>query len=341
MTKTRFVWPALIAALGLGSCRAGCRRQTDPAATVEGRLALFPATTRIVASIDVAALRASPAAGKLLAQAQQNPDDLELIEAFAKRTGFDPLHHLVSLTVAFPEQARDKGELGLILRADHLDEARLVGYARDQLQKTGDDLTATPHGRFTLWASRSDPDAAGFFIDDHTFVLGAGGWGPRLADLAESARPADSAATNVDLGRLVERAAGAHAIWAAAIVPDSTRKMLEADPRFAGAAAIMTLAAGIDLGRGVDGVLIAELGTAAEASALATATTQSLRDAKRNPQVLMLGLGPYLDGVSARATDRTFEVRASLGEPAFDDLVARLGGLLALARAKPIPGFTR
>ena len=121
---------------------------------------------------------------------------------------------LGSVTVAFPEEARAHGEMGLVLRADNLDETRLVAYARDQLQKSGDDLVATPHGRFTLWSSKRDPDVVGFFIDRQTFALGAGGWGAKMADLAESARPVDSAATDVDLdepgraGGRVARAVG-------------------------------------------------------------------------------------------------------------------------------------
>ncbi len=75
---------------------------------------------------------------------------------------------------------------------------------------------------------------------------------------------------------------------------------------------------------------MADLATAADAKSLALKVTESLRDAKRNPQVLMLGLGPYLDGVTAAAVDRTFELHATLSEPAFDDLLARLGGLMAL-----------
>jgi hypothetical protein len=342
MTRRRRVWPAslLVVLVTAASCRGGCRRGDDRAATVEGRLALFPAATRIVAAIDVAKLRASPAAAKLAAQAQQSPGDLHEIEEFAHRTGFDPLRQLVSVTVAFPEEARAHGEFGMVLRADKLDETRLVAYVRDQLQKTGDDLVATPHGRFTLWSSRHDPEVVGFFIDPQSFALGAGGWGPRMADLAETARPGDSAATNIDLVRLVERAEGTHALWAAAIVPEGTRQTLAADSQFADAAAILTLSIGVDLGQGLEADLLADVATAAQAASLAANVTQSLRDAKRNAQVLMLGLGPYLDGVSARATDHTFQLHAALGEPGFDDLLARLGGLLALARGAAVPGFT-
>ena len=342
MTQRRVFFPALIALVALGSCRGGCRRADDRAATVEGRLALFPVATKVVAAIDVARLRASPAAAKLAEKAQQDQADQHEIEEFARRTGFDPLRQLTSVTVAFPEEARAHGEVGMVLRAEKLDETKLVAYVRDQLQKSGDDLVATPHGRFTLWSSKRDPDLVGFFIDAQTFALGAGGWGPKMADLAESARPVDSAATDVDLVNLVERAAGSHALWAAALVPESTRKSLASDPQFSDAASILTLSAAVDLGRGLEAQLLADLATAAEAKSLALKVTEALRDAKRNPQVLMLGIGPYLDGVTATAVDHAFTVHATLSEPAFDDLLARLGGLLALLRSgAPIPGLPR
>ena len=200
-----------------------------------------------------------------------------------------------------------------MLRADRFDEARLVAYARDELQKTGDDLMATKRGRLMLWSSKRDPALAGFFIDEHTFALGAGGWAARMADLVNQTNPSDSAATNLELVRLVERAAGTHAIWGAAIVPAETRRSLAAQPGLTEAATINTMSAAIDFGKGMEAVLIADVATPDAARSLATKVAQSLRDAKRNPQVLMLGLGPYLGGVSARAVDRTFEVRATLG----------------------------
>jgi len=317
-TRRRFpVRCLLVAAVAVASCRGGCHKGEDRAATVEGRLALFPAATRVVAALDAAKLRSSPAAGKLAALAQQSDADRREIEDFAKRTGFDPLTQLESLTVAFPEEARAKGELGLVLRGRGLDEVRLIAYARDQLQKSGDDLVAKPHGRFTLWSSRRDPTVAGFFVDRQ------------------------SAATNVDLVRLVERAAGTHAIWAAAIVPEATRRELAADPASAAAAGVLTMSAGIDLGQGIEGVLLADVATAADAQTLATRATEALRDAKRNAQVLMLGLGPYLDGVTAHADGRTLTLRASLNEAALDDVLGRLKGLLALVRGGQAPGFGR
>ena len=116
MTQRRVFFPALFALLAIGSCRGGCRRGEDRAATVEGRLALFPVATKVVAAIDVARLRASPAAAKLGEKAQQDQADQREIEEFARRTGFDPLRQLMSVTVAFPEEARAHGEFGVVMR---------------------------------------------------------------------------------------------------------------------------------------------------------------------------------------------------------------------------------
>ncbi len=321
----------VVALAALAACRGGCQRAVDPAATVSGQLALLPEPVRVLVSIDVAKLRASPAAARLGALTKQSPEDARRLEELARRTGFDPLAQIDSILVGFPEDARVRGELALVLRASHLDETRLVAYARDQLQKKGDDLMRTAHGRFTLWASRSQPDVAGFFVDERTFVLGAGGWAPRLADLAETARPGDSAATNIDLAHLVARA-GDHALWAAAIVPAETRRALAADPRFGPASSLANLVVGIDVPGGLDALVVGDVATPPDAQALAARLQDTLRDAKRNATILMLGLGPYLDGVSARAVDRRFELHATLTPPQVDDLLGRLGAFLSLQR---------
>jgi hypothetical protein len=204
MTRTPARWPLLIVVVvGLAasvSCRGGCRRGkgADVAAVVKGRLALFPIAARVVVAVEVARLRASPAAGKLSTLVTEAQADKDTLAAFQRRTGLDPVKQISSITLAFPDEARAGGEFGMILRGDLFDETRLVAYARDQLQKNGDDLVATKHGRFTLWSSRRDPAVVGFFVDNQTFVLGGGSWGPRMAELADTARPGDSAATNLD-----------------------------------------------------------------------------------------------------------------------------------------------
>jgi hypothetical protein len=343
MARRRGRWPVRALLIGWAavacSCRGGCSRGPDAFATAAGRLALFPVDTRVVVSFDFAGLRASPAAGKLATLAERSQADANEIAEFARRTGLDPLKQIDGLVAAFPEEGRRRGELGLVLRAARFDQPRLIAYVRDQLQKKGDDLVGTPHGRYTLWSARRDPSLAGFFVDDQTFVLGAGGWAVVMADLAETGRPSASAATNLDLVRVCERAAARHAIWAAALVPEGTRRTLRQEPRFASAAAVTTLSAGVDLGRGLEATLIADVASPGDAQALAAKVVETLRDAKRNASVLMLGLGPYLDGVNARAAGQTFELHATLSEPQVDDLVSRLAAYLTLARQGRVPGF--
>lgn len=345
----------LLGLLGLLACRGGCRRAEAPARPLGGRLALFPIETRTVVALDIAKLRASPLAPQLAALAVASPADDQRLETFRQRSGLDPVHQIDSITVAFPEEARARGELGIILRASHFDQPRLIGYVRDVLQKDGDDLVPTPRGPNLVWAGRKDPTLAGFFLDEGTLVIGGGGWADKMADLAAGSPPraggqsaATSAETDLELLELCQRAASGHAIWAAAIVPADLRRQLERDPRFAGASGVMRMALGIDLragavrsdaGAGLDAIVTADLATAAEAAALADKVVVTLRDAKRDPRLLMLGIGPDLDGVVSKAEGRTFSLQVKLGEDQVSDLLQRARALLMLARQGQVPGF--
>jgi len=363
---------AVVLAGALASCRGGCRRGPPPAGPLEGRLALLPGETRTVVALDIARLRASSLAPQLTALAVASPADDQRLEAFRQRTGLDPARQIDSVTVAFPEEARARGELGIILRASHFDQTRLIAYVRDALQKDGDDLVPTPRGPHLLWAARKDPTLAGFFLDEGTLVIAGGGWAEKIADLAAArgsapaARKLASAESDKELLELCQRAAAGHAIWAAAIVPAELRRQLERDPRFAGASGVMRMALGIGLrpgagpgdggagaslgsdgspagaspaGDGLDAVFTADLTTAQEASALADKVAVALRDAKRDPRLLMLGIGPDLDAVVGKAEARTFSLQIKLDQAQVSDLLQRASALLALARQGQIPGF--
>lgn len=328
--------------LAAASCRGGCAGSPRGTPTAGGRLALFPIETRVVAAFDFARLRASPLADALGQLAADVEADRDAVAAFAKRTGFDPWRDTEGLVIAFPEEARSSGQFGLILRASNLDEKRLVAYAREQAQQQGGDLIATAHGHRTLWSRKGEPDLAGFFIDARTFALGAGGWAERMADLSEGGAPSGSAATNLDLTRLCDRiAAGSAAVWAAALIPDGTRRQLQAEARFKSAASLSRMAAALDVGHGLHATLVGDLGSPADAQALAVQIGDSVRDAKKNPEILMLGLGPYLDGVSAQAKGASFTANAVLSDAQVRDLLGRAAAYLKLARAGSAPGFRR
>lgn len=331
---------ALGLALGLGACRGGCSRATPAPAAAPNLLAWFPADTHVVLSIDFARLRTTPLWSALGGLATTDPADRQRIEDLAKRTGLDPLKQVDSLIVAFPEEARAQGSMGLILRGQGLDEARLVAYVRDQVGKQGDDLFSFRRAGRTLWATRREPTTAGFFVDARTFVLGAGGWAEKMADL--SADPnAKGASANPTLVHLVEQAGPARAVWAVALVPAATRAALAADPTVPGAAGVNRLSLGIDIGTGVDAKLVADLATHAEAEAMAQQVRDAVVTAKRSPQVLLLGLAPYLDGISSRAEGVGCELTLRLSDSQTNDAIERLRAFLTLARQPGAPGFPR
>jgi hypothetical protein len=321
-----------------GGCRGGCSRQPAAGRPANGALAWFPAETQIVVSVDFARLRATPVWARLAPLATSNADDKAQIDEMARRTGFDPMRQIDSLVVAFPEEARNGGAMGLVLRGRGFEEARLVAYARDQVAKQGDDLFSFRRAGRTMWATRKMPTVAGFFLDDRTFVLGAGGWAEKMAELSRAVSPS-GAETNLPLVHLAERAGLNSPVWAAAIVPAATRALLASDPALHSGAGINRLALGIDLGSGLRAKLVADLASRAQAQAMADQVAGALRSAKQSPQVLLMGIGPYLDGISARALDVSTEIVVTLTQAQVADSIERARAFLELLRQRPVPGF--
>ncbi|MEO7669028.1 MAG: hypothetical protein ABIW57_06795 [Polyangia bacterium] len=344
-----FVVGALLLLGATTSCRGGCARERPAPRPVDGVLGWFPAETQIVVAIDFARLRATPLWGQLAALAQADPQDQALIAEIARRTGFDPLRQIDSIIVAFPEEARNGGAMGVVLHGQGLEQTRLVAYARDQVAKQGDDLFSFRRDGRTLWATRKQPTVAGFFADDRTFVFGAGGWAEKMAALGGSAL--SGAEQNPQLVHLVERARVDRStsppvsglvsppLWAAAIVPADTRAALASDPALASGGGITRLALGVDIAGGLRTHLVADLGTRPQAEAMAAQVTDAVRAARRSPQVLLMGLGPYLDGIAARTSDVTTEITVNLSQAQVTDGVERLRAFLTLARQPPVPGF--
>lgn len=331
----------VVVVVAFASCRGACGRATNPVRPLDGRLALLPIDTRTVVALDFERIRAAPFATKLSTLAASNPDDEKRLATFRERTGLDPVRQVDSIVVGFPEEARLHGEMGVVVRGERFDESRLVAYVRDTLQKDGDDLVAKPHGRRTLWTTRKDPSLAGFFLDGRTLVIGGGGWAVRMADLADGGPASGSAETNLELVQLCERAAAGHAIWAGAIVPAELRRQLEQDPRFESAASVTRMSLGIGLGTGLEAAFTADLADPSEAKVLVAKVSETVQGAKRDPRVLMLGLGPELDGITSRVDGTTFSLKLALGEAQVNDLLDRASAFLSLMRQGRAPGFER
>jgi hypothetical protein len=311
-------------------CRGGCFREQE--VTARGVLSRFPAEAQIVVSLDFGRIRATPLWQRLSTLAAEDPNDRKIIDEFTARTGLDPFRQIHRLVAAFPEEARQSRAFGLVIEGDGFDEKRLLTYARDQAKLRGTELRPRTHGQFTLWHSGSADGTAGFFLDRRHFVLASGGWAEKMADLASGAGAAGSAQANPILLRLVERQGVRRSIWMAALVPDGTRATLRADPRFGPQASVMRFGAGLDFGPGLQGQVDAELSNAGDSRAMVDRFDGFLRAARKSPEALLIGAGPYLDGVSARADGPRALLRVQLSEPQTLELANRAAGLLRLRR---------
>jgi hypothetical protein len=286
-------------------------------------LARFPRGTTFVAAVDLARVRSTPLWSRVSAQAEESPEDRKSLQRLAERTGLDPLKQIQRIVAAFPDNARQSGQFALLVEGEGFDEQRLVAYAREQGAKIE---TRTRNGH-TLYASGS---TSAFFLGRTGFVLGGGGWAEAMADLVGGGK--GSAAENPEMVRLVERVDRGRALWFAAVVPPDLRQSLLADPKLASAGSVSRLAASADLGPGLNADLVADLSNAADAAALVARIQATVRESKRNAKMLMLGLGPYLDALDARADGPTLRVSLALAEGQVKDLIDRLGGLARLAR---------
>jgi hypothetical protein len=324
-----------LVAAGAGGCRGrGCGaggRRAEAAAV----LAKLPQETEVVIGVDLARLRRAPLWPRVASLAGADPADSRLMEEFARSTGLDPRSQIDALLVAFPAEARQRGEIAVRVRARGLDQARLLAYVRDQAAREGDDLFSFQHAGQTLWATRRQPATAGFFVGADTVIVGAGGWAEKLAERVGAPGSGGGAAENAALLHLVERVDPERAVWAAAIVPAATRAELGGRPDFAPAAGISRLGVSLDLGADLEARLIADLAATDQARELARRVEAAVADAKRSPQALLLGVVPHLEGVRARADGASCEIVAKVPSAEVMALATRLKTFLDLARRGP------
>lgn len=313
----------------MAACRGGCAGSGPRLDKPQGALALFPAETRIVLSIDFRKIRATPLWKQLAALAGDDPQDRRIIDELTARTGLDPFTHVHRLVAAFPDEARKDGAFAVLFEGEGFDEKRLLTYVRDQAKLRGQNVEQRPRGKRVVLSSTGESPLSGVFLDRGRFVLGGGGWAERVVDLVDgAAAPDPSAANNPILARLADRVGAGRALWAAAIVPEPTRAALMADPRFGAQASVMRLGAGADLGPGLSGELVAELSNPDDAQVLVGRMNEFLMAAKRSPKALLLGAGPYLDGVAVAADGPQARVKVNIDQAQTAELIRRLQALV-------------
>lgn len=325
-------WRALTLAVCL--LFGGCRARPSPPA--EPLPAILPASAQTLLSFDVQAIRRSPLWQAVSLAMQRRAAHAQLFAEVRARTGFDPLEDLQRVVVAFPEAARRSGEFALVLVADHADERRLVAYARDEASTRGQDIRQEEHAGRRLWVEQGPPRRAGFFLDRRTFVLGGGGWGHLMAETASSAgEPRDGPAGSGELWNLFHKLPRASAVRAVAVVPGSTRTQLAADSRLRAASSIARLALSLALDTGVEAHLRIETSSREAAQALGGQVERFMRDARQSPQVLLAGVGPWLEQVDIEAEGPTLHLSLRLTVAQTQTLSERIAVLVRHLASPP------
>lgn len=328
---TRRRWPAGVAALALVIAGgAACRSRSGPALPT-GELALVPGDASLVLRADLSQLRASPPWARLTALAGTDPTRQQGLTELARRTGLDPVKQIKSVVWA-ASIGGGAGDFALLIRGGPFDEPRLAAYAGDQLQRQGGRLVTADVGRHHVY---TDGNGRIFVavLDGKTVVVGSKAWTAAAIGLAEGTTRASIVTAPAWTALLAKLRTGpaadrGGAIWAAAVVTEPMRAQLEADPRLRLASSVEDGRASADLRQGLS--LNATLGLQSEGDAAAVAVEAAalLEEARSSQALMVLGLVPYLDGVSAQARGKDVAIRVALSPARLDDLVIRLDGLL-------------
>ena len=302
---------AALACLALAGCRRGSKsagtgtgagagkQERDPTAA----LRLVPRDALFVVAADLARIRTAPITAKLGALRVVFGPVVSQVEAFTAGSGFDPWTQIDSVTMAGVSL---KGETAIVLRGRGLDEARLTAHARARLADAGDELVARKLAKWTLWSARSQPESVAVFLDAGTLVLGSSAWIERIVEIADGADGATSAASNPTLVAACAQVS-TNPLWAAGVLPDEARKILEGDLELRSIGSMQRVTLGVELAEQLDAKLAVDFGDATQADALAEDVAKLLHRERREKreipayQALFKGLTEYADGPTFRA----------------------------------------
>jgi hypothetical protein len=320
-----------------------------------GLLDSVPRDAWLVATIDVAALRASPLAGPILGAGEKTP--IPGLGPLLARCGFDPVARLREVVVTSPENG-ERGDFGVAFSGDFTKD-ELSRCAENVIRARGGSPAASTRGGFTLVEDTADALHGRLaYREGGPFLVGRGPWLDAMIDATE--RKADRLrADHTELRAALTGKSGAPpAIVVTALLPAAMRDKLKAelgpelggegDKAYAGVLAVS--AAGVAVSLGGPGA------NAANGAASTTELTAELRceaassceEVKklierkrlafsRDLTVRLIGLGPLLDSlaVDGHGAALTATARASSDELARG--IQRIIDFRSRAPAQAIP----
>jgi hypothetical protein len=301
-----------------------CRPATPATPPARPKLrALFPADARLVAEIDLRAVRGTALAKAIAARFTAEPDPVfepALVDEFARKTGFDPATDIEGIVAATAGLHSDGG-FAFIVRARRFDEARLVAELRETLRRRGDDLVSRTVGGRAFWSRLVEPDTTGFFLDDRTIVIGTRAWTEAIAARVDAGAAASGAAANPELDALAARVAPRYPLWVA-MVRMGTGPALVSE--WSGGLGGERAALGADLRRGLDVEVLADVRDTQKAAALVERATKGLARERAKVNASSPLRRAFVDGLHLQLDGHTLRSTLSLDEGQALALLARL-----------------
>ncbi|WP_437779392.1 hypothetical protein [Sorangium sp. So ce1097] len=310
------------------------QEQTPPAAP--RALDAVPAGALLVATLDLPALRASPAFASFLREEREIPGLGKVRDV----CGFDPVAALTEVAIAVPA-AGEGGDFGLVAAGAVQDEA-LLACASKVIEARGGQPVVSPLGSFRAVRDASAEGRGEIAVrPGGPILLGGGAYLRAMVDAADGRAAAIGASgAHDDIARAVgEGAARVTVVLTAEQRAELGRELALSGAGRSPAAAIRAGGVRVALGPeiAVHGVVLCD---AAAPCAELGAALRAARDARADDLATrLIGLGSVLERVAIAAEGEALHASVKLSADEAAALVERLASLRGLRRpaTRPAP----
>lgn len=313
-----------------------------------------PRDAWLIATLDVAALRASPFARPLLGGSENTV--VPGLGSLSARCGFDPVERLRELVVSSPEVG-ERSDFGVAFTGD---------FTRDELSRCADRVirarggspATSSRGGFTLVEDTSDLMHARLaYREGGPFLVGRGAWLDAMIDATEGKAERRRFEHDDLRGALAAKNGPPKALVVTALLPASVRGTLKAelrpevdgegDPAPAGVLAVSAAGLAVSLGgpgspRGTPSTseLNAELRceTAVACDEVKKLIERKRQAFSRDLTVRLVGLGPLLDSLTVEVRGATLTASAHASSEELARAAERIFDFAIRAPPFPSPG---
>jgi hypothetical protein len=332
-TRTRNGIILLVLALGMAAGLAwmyGRRQQPELGSR---SLDAVPAGALLVATIDLAAVRASPVGARLLEQGREIPG----LGKVKDLCGFDPIEVLDEIAVAVPA-AGDTGDFGLV-GSGRIEGEALIACASKVIEGRGGQPVLSTIGSFQTVRDASLGASGGEIAvrDRGMLLLGSGLYLRAMIDAADKRIPnIRSSEAHGQLARQVEGSA----VRVTVVLTPEQRRMLALELQAEGPASPGSRVAGGAAGAALGATLALHAVVACDEPDACRALEGSLRRARderaKDYAIRIVGFGAVLDRLELEAKQSYLHARVELPAEEAVLLFERLVALRGLRH--PMPG---